>query len=497
MSERLPYEQQLAQQWSELPLPDENMAWADMKRRLEEDDDDGIIVWWRRGCALWGLLLLLLLVIGWFFFRHEKWFVSDSKKPQTVIEKKDDTEKNKVTGDDSVHFSETSTNTNISEDDKVKYPATITNDHTASGTTTVDTLSKQKIDPSVPTGRTRLPDDIQTETLSRNPVPAKNRRIRTQKDISQATSRNNMTIGGNGNRKKTSVTTSYTKTDTITASVIKQDKSGNDSVLTDISKTIVAAPQKIDTVKAKDSLKRTVIATLPPTEKKEAKKDSTKPKFFFSAGIALQQQLPINGQKLVPYNSLGRKGSLADYIPSVYFRYTKEKKWFVQTEFHYGAPQYNKEFVYATDTKQDTVGTNTFTTQTSQKLKKTFYHQLSGTFNYYVLPQWSIGGGLLWNKFSKAVSEIQISQLNNATLNDSVLLKRIDVSDSNSSVFSKSYFQAMFETQYQWKRFTLGARYSMGLQPYIKFRLPGGDQQEKNSSVQLFLRYELWRSKNR
>ena len=38
MNERLPYEEQLSQQWNNLPLADENMAWADMKRRLEEDD---------------------------------------------------------------------------------------------------------------------------------------------------------------------------------------------------------------------------------------------------------------------------------------------------------------------------------------------------------------------------------------------------------------------------------------------------------------------------
>jgi len=52
MNDRLPYEEQLASQWHDLPLPDENMAWADMKRRLEEDDDNGIIPIWLRGCSL-------------------------------------------------------------------------------------------------------------------------------------------------------------------------------------------------------------------------------------------------------------------------------------------------------------------------------------------------------------------------------------------------------------------------------------------------------------
>ena len=35
MSERLPYEDHLQQHWADLPLPDENKAWEDMRRRLE------------------------------------------------------------------------------------------------------------------------------------------------------------------------------------------------------------------------------------------------------------------------------------------------------------------------------------------------------------------------------------------------------------------------------------------------------------------------------
>src|SRR5437762_6584266 len=78
MNERLPYEEQLAQQWKDLPLPDENMAWADMKRRLDEDDDDGLIPLWLRGCTFWGLIAIFLLGLGWWIIRPEKWFEKKS-----------------------------------------------------------------------------------------------------------------------------------------------------------------------------------------------------------------------------------------------------------------------------------------------------------------------------------------------------------------------------------------------------------------------------------
>jgi hypothetical protein len=113
-----------------------------------------------------------------------------------------------------------------------------------------------------------------------------------------------------------------------------------------------------------------------------------------------------------------------------------------------------------------------------------------------VTKDWSIGAGVVWNKFFSAVSEQVTDRKNNTTQIDSVVSKKIqaDRADTNS-VFRKSYFQAIFETQYRWRRFSFGARYSFGLQPYIQFTLPGGPiQKERNKSLQIFLRYELWKS---
>ena len=73
MSERLPYEEQLSQQWNNLPLPDEDMAWADMKHRLEEEEDEPLLPFWLRGCAGWALLGLLVAGLGWWMLRPDKW----------------------------------------------------------------------------------------------------------------------------------------------------------------------------------------------------------------------------------------------------------------------------------------------------------------------------------------------------------------------------------------------------------------------------------------
>jgi hypothetical protein len=234
---------------------------------------------------------------------------------------------------------------------------------------------------------------------------------------------------------------------------------------------------------------------LPKNKLAASKTDSLKSlKFSFAAGLSLHQQLPINGQKFVPYNLEGRKGTIADYIPSVYVRAYQKNKWFIQSEFRYGAPQYTKEFVY-----QQEVDTNLFITTTkSTRLNKTYYNQLPLTFHYHLSKRLSVGTGIMWNKFVSAISSQDVVQHNNITGLDSTSKGTILVSKAKDSgnVFVKSWFQVVFDAEYKWKKFSFGAKYSIGLQPYIKFELPGAaPTQERNNSLDIFIRYELWRSK--
>jgi hypothetical protein len=199
------------------------------------------------------------------------------------------------------------------------------------------------------------------------------------------------------------------------------------------------------------------------------------------------------GQSMTTYRSLGRTASIKDYIPSVYIRYNKDKKWFVQAELRYGAPQYTKNIVY--DIKTIGVPGNSYDSRLT--VKKTYYHQLPLGFNYYLLPGFSAGAGVVWNRFSSAVSQ-QEEYVASAGQPDSILSTGVVRTRIRNKAFSKSFFQAMSEMQYSYKRFTLGARYSKGIQPYLKFQLPGEPvQKERNSSLQIFFRYKFWQSKKK
>ena len=465
MTERLPYEEQLSQQWNNLPLPDENMAWADMKRRLDEDDDKPLLPFWLRGCAGWGLLAMLLLGLGWWFIRPDKWF---NKKQEQVTEvtKNDNEKKGDITGklDDSTGVL-TNPPLTIHKDS----PALVINKNST------DTLQiNEETGESVIILKKKAVVESENSRIKTGTTP----RVKKQERANTKTS--NKKIKKTDEPVKTTVdstiTVKKTKPATIdSAAVIKVKKieTGNDSVK-------LAKKEKPEQV------------LQPVTRKDSSKKKS----FTFSSGIALQQQLPVAGQSLVPYNALGRKGSLKDYIPSVYIRLNREEKWFLQSGFRYGAPQLVKEFLYRS--KADTISIQKFNI-TSTYLKKIFYHQLPLTFNYFLLPNFSLGGGIVWNRFSSAVSTRDIIQKDRFTGIDSVLSAGVIVNSSKAdSNFIKSYFQATIETQYKWKRFSLGANYSFGLQPHIRFVIPGGQTEEqKNKSLQLFIRYELWKSKGK
>jgi hypothetical protein len=500
MNERLPYEEQIKQSLADLPLPGENMGWADMKRRLEEDDDDRIIPFWLRGCALWGLLVLVLLGLGWWWFSYYKRSTTKEeiqKAGQTSQQKTGSKRKNDTlqlnntetvnSPNENTEATRKSKNTDAADPypDKESRPDVLTGNKPAAerkqGANAGGQAEINVIDAGIIKNKRKAPNPSRTAKEKRN-------RSNNETEKIQSLNKDNIIITGEQGQIKSIINDGRDTMNNDEEDIVRADS---------ISKLKVNINNPDTSFKAlKDPItKKDTLTTLAGNK---VKKDSAKQKSVsFSAGIALHQLLPLSGQKFTPYNSLGRKGSLADYIPSIYFRMYRNDKWFLQSEFRYGAPQYTREIVYFQKSVQDTQNTNR--TTTSSKLKKTFYHQLPVSFNYFVLPNWSIGSGFVWNRFSAAVSEQDVVKRTLATGSDTIISQGVVLNNRKAdSNFVKSYFQATFETQYKYKRFSLGARYSFGLQPYLKFTLPGGtQQQEKNSSLQVFLRYELWESKKR
>lgn len=465
MNELTRYEHEAAKQLSDLPVPDENMAWEEMAKLLDDDKPDRPVVpvWLKSGCLLWGLVFLLVsLTAGWYFFVNKnKQDIAEQEKttqsitPQVVK----NVGKDKRVG---VTVSDT-----VNADDSLKKIDSVTentNHHDQ-----ISNASAAKSHVSITNSVASNDEDSKIRTHTKG---SREQKFAKKRKPQRKNGRHKIKVSAPGTDEDNDLSMYALKKDVDSLSIAKS------TAIADTSGDLKKKENKADTIKK--IVPDTSIATKTP--------DKPSKKYFFNLGIAVFQPFAINGESAVPYSRNGRKGSLTDYIPSLYLRFNREKKWFLQSEFRFGVPQFSRSYTYRTE-KIDTV------TLASYQLKKTYYHQVPVSFNYYILPGLSIGTGIMYSRFSTAVSEERITRDVGAAA-DSLISTGI-IRDRTDSNFTKHNFQWLAEVQYQWKRFSFGARLSQDLKPFIRYtdQVSGTPVSKKNMAFNVFVRYELWRSK--
>ncbi len=449
MSKHSSYED-MDQQFNDLPLPDQETSWQKMKELLDEGDDDDRILppIFLRSCMGWGILLLVGLTVAWLLVRPEKWWSENSKAKQN-----------------------SSSNNSVQTTTKTNSPGkkeSISNPLNKENEPDVVTIPKQNENNPLrkPTVVHQTNTNILYNTIpgkTKNYKPKKQRPVFPNEDIVQS-----RTVDINVS---------------VTASENNKNKRSDSSAVINQHQV----PPVKDSVKKENAIqsKGTTI---------QKKTNLPQKKFFFTAGIGEQQQIPIAGQTAVPYSHYGRKGSLSDYVPSIYVRLQKEKKWFIQGEFRYGAAQSVKEFSYSRQTKLDILGINL--TTTTLRLKKTYYHQLPLSFNYHLKPNLFIGVGGMYSRFYGAITEQEIKIQNIPTQTITVFKQIIPIKHFTDSFLYKTQVHLLLQAGYQWRKFTFDLRYTKDVQPYVKYTKPDGTiDEEKNQSLQFIIRYRLWQSR--
>ena len=478
MNELLKYEEEIRNLLTDLPLPDENAAWLDMKRRLDDDDDLVPAVPLRWGCGIAVLLLFALGVFSWWFVQHKNLLrkkelttdsvnlrirsvVNDTARKANYHIHYRDTLSKKI--NDSVTSSKDSINSTIVRiENRVQHPDIVIGKKNVLKNKEEEIRQNRTKKASSGKQSEHTLKAIQRVQIDReNYTPGKQKRSRTENQ--------NVTIVQTGKERQNNLNDHRSYDTTINRSEV------------------------VDIIKQKLTLKDSSLKTNIDTVTQKSIKNNNAKSFSIAAGISLQQQIPFDGQSVVPYNYYGRKGTLADYIPSVYLKLYRDKKWFIQAEFRYGAPEYAKSFAYRTNSVSDSMGNSIVN---SLLLKKTYYHQLPVSFNYYIRSKLTVGIGFVWSKFYGAVSEEEIRLRNDFLQIDSLISKKIIQTKANTdSFFTKSQLSWLLESQYSWGHFTFGMRYSLGLQPYIRYTNAAGVlSQRKNQSIQVLVRYELWKS---
>lgn len=446
MSKHLLYEE-MDRQFSELPLPDEEASWQKMKELLDDDNNDDVIPppIFLRSCLGWGILLLVVLTTAWLIVRPEKWWSGNAKSKETSssneIQKQVVKEK---TVENKNNNSKPLTETNI-------FATSKQNEIISPVNSSITNQIKKKISVKV------IPP------LNQSNEPG------VQKPV---------------NQNEDQVREESTKI--INGEIINQKNNKQPDT------SFATTNQQQSPIKTDSSEKQNITQPTDSTFQKKTKQSQKK--LFLVAGIGEQQQIPIAGQTTVPYSHYGRKGSLSDYFPSIFVQLQKEKKWFVMGEFRYGAAQSVKEFSYARETRFDTA--TMILSTTTMRLKKTYYHQLPLSFNYYFKSNLSIGIGAMYSRFYGAITEREIKTFNALTQTTTTFKQIIPVKHFVDSFLYKTQVHVLLNADYQWKKFSFGLRYTKDIQPYIKYTKPDGTvDEEKNQSLQFIVRYRLWQSK--
>lgn len=505
MNEIKRYDQALAENLEHLKMPEEDMAWARMKQLLEEEDDDPVVIpFFRRfGCLLLGLVAALILSIGgWLYYQKNSLPVPASKHSSSTGDTTGDGRHElPVSGGKAAYAdtaaavspvspSTTGANNVPAGISPVPGSATQTTDDNMVNGSSGDKASGNKN--SFTGGGTRI--KITGTSATGNAIASGEGRTsrknsgaskgKTTMRISQAAASGDAPGGNKEPGKQTQTTTDNNKRDTGITGVNTKDQ--EKQTATD-SLTAQAKKTANNTIAKKDT---TVKKQIPPASPAEEKKQKEK-QWMLAAGLSVYQPIALNGESAVPYNKYGRKGSLTDYIPSAQLRLYRNKRWFIHTEYRYGAPQSVEPFNY----KQEIRDSAQMVWRTIYQLKKTYYHQVPFSFNYYILPGLSVGAGVIYNRFTGAVANRDVFRSGGGTV-DTLISSGI-IRDRDEKRFVKNHFQWSAETQYQWKRFFIGARYSKDINPYIKFTdiSTGAPVEKKAEAFNIFLRYDLWRKK--
>jgi len=465
MNKKLPYEDAFERQMNDLPTGNEDESWQKMKALLDENEKRKPFILFRNYKAI---ILIFLLGIGtWFLIQPLK----TPKEKSTAASVKNVTAAEKSNANNKV---------NLPVNSKVEKQNTTTNsksDQEKNQNKTSDqTLS------SFNTSKTgRLKKSLQQDEKAKS--------ITVNNALKPATDERNSTLT---NDIKTTAKPSVS--DLKKGTTIPSDSTSLQDALSGSSEKVQAIdssknetiPQNVST----DQLKKTALNNENNTAKKTTA--DSRGKYLISAGIGLQQQLPLAGQKIVSYGYKGSKSTFSDYIPSIYLRFEKEDRWFLQGEFIYAVPQSIKAFPYSKQSQTNYFAATVTTTTVS--LKKIFYNAVPISFNYYISPKWSVGVGGAYSWLHGAIAEKETTTNDVQTQSQSVVKEIVPIAGYTDSFLYKSHTYFLTQTSYQWRRFSVGLRYVRDVQSYIKYTMADGTiSDKKNSAVELILRFRLFR----
>ena len=440
---------------SPVPLPSVEDAWADMRKKLDEEMPERALFFIFRKGALFLMLLLLPLGLFWLIRRHGE---GDRSNPKGILTRTKDSGRGKEGQNEA-----TKRGNSGRGGGRRKERSALTQQTEGSG------LTQRRNGSGLTQRRNGGAMDRLKEKVGegdRSPIRAK-----------EVADRGRRQDGGTGR--------------TVNAQELRPD--GIVAVAgSNIRRAVV--DRRLARIGTREDIVVKVNMPHTATPKKTARPDSTR--ILWAAGLQDSKSFPVGAQQAYNYDANLKKDLWADYIPSPYFQYHISRKIALQTALQLNNPQYTQS-VTIFSKKGDSSGGVQYTLDTTVTVRKLYYFNIPIMIYYSPFRSLYLGGGLQFSNLRNGIAfqNNTIHHVGTSSLNDTVTTSTAISLKENRPAYSnlrKTDWRALFEVNYYWKRVTLGLQYQEALGNYLYSPVEGSSGKDRNSSFNIYLRYNLW-----
>ena len=539
MNNLQPYEKYLADKLEQVPVPDKNEGWVEMRKLLDEQQPEGGTGWSGNRKWWWMGLTVAIIISGvWLSQRFKENELASNKevaaassatteKKESSIKTSPQSEEIKQSDVEVTKESSIKTTNSNNVENKEKGVKTETHIKTNPNTTTVgdrNNSSSQinKSDNNISQRSLRIND------RSQNPLDKTKARLNQDNDAIYAGAKhhgdglnlsdknrlkeNIQTKTGNDVLQETFTGAAYTiKSPGEQAMISGSLTPGNMTDLAYIDQSEILAstplahepmkaqPGKTDKAFSKEMRKKSIGEDNRKMSKKgmrgiSGEKDH---ELTFAAGLSLPQSFAIGSQQSPAYGINAKTSTVSDYVPVPFFQYHVNNKLFLQTELQFQAPQFTDRLLISQT--QHPVAPSSGMLERNIYVEKLYYFHIP--INLYFSPIRNVyfGTGLQYSSLLSGVATYQDNTYSNGSLQNSNSRVQGFKDDSVAAKLASSEWRYQLEANYYFKRFTLGARYNQALTQFVNLQpsptLPF--TQGRNQTFLISLRYNIWEEKKK
>lgn len=454
-----------------------------MRKRLDEEmPERALFFWFKRGLLL---VLLVLLSLGAFLLIRRTGERIRPAAGGTIVRAKDSGQGvDGLPGGDRQGEKEGDSRNRTTVEESGKLRPAEGSVRNRSGTRAAENAGKPR---NAEPGQIRIGNTAQRNNISH--AGANNKRTGTiglRNEEPRNTESDHFGIGNKntGNTKRGAVKTNDLQRTIIDPRLVQTESQDPIRVKVDMPRGAAPAGKK-NAPKPEQS---------PKPATKPAKADSTR--ILWAAGLQDSKSFPVGAQQAYNYDANLKKDLWADYIPSPYFQYHISRKIAFQTALQLNNPQYT-ESVTIFRKAGDSSGGVQYINDTTVTVRKLYYFNIPFLVYYSPLRNLSLGAGLQFSNLSNGIAfqNNVVHHVGTSTLNDTVTVTTVINLKENRPAYNnlrRTDWRALFEMNYYWKRITLGLQYQQALGNYLYTPVEGSSGRDRNSSFNIYLRYNLW-----